>query len=420
MRLRSCGVSAFAVASLTLAFEASSAREITLDEALRRTQDADVRRGALLGENAAREADARQAAARPNPTLSLDVENWGGTGGYGGFGLAELSLEIAQTLELGGKRDSRIQAAASDRELADLLRRAREAEIAVEVRRRFADALALQAKRSIALDLEHFAERSREAVSARVRVGGASPVEARRAGVEAGAARLERARIERELDAAYGALAGGWGAASPDFDRAAGTLEGPAPPAPNADSLLARADVVPAVEFQRVRADRARADESGASAGRVPDLEVSGGVRRFEETDDFSALVSLGVPLPIADRRGAAVEAAQLRTTAADAELEAARREARVQVRALVAQIASAEEEAAALENDLLPEARRARDEAQGAYDQGLFRFTDVLDAERTLADLSMRAVDARLRARIARAELDGITGDAAPEEETP
>ena len=85
---------------------------------------------------------------------------------------------------------------------------------------------------------------------------------------------------------------------------------------------------------------------------------------------------------------------------------------------ALAQEIAAAEYEARTLDAELLPEARLARDEAQAAYTSGLLRVTDVFDAQRTLAELSMRSIDAKVRAFTGRAELARVTGAAAPIEE--
>ena len=66
-----------------------------------------------------READANvdqatnlltQARARPNPSLNLQSENFGGRESYRDFRSAETTFSIDQTLELGGKRSARIQA----------------------------------------------------------------------------------------------------------------------------------------------------------------------------------------------------------------------------------------------------------------------------------------------------------------------
>src|SRR5690349_6667635 len=53
---------------------------------------------------------AEQAAARPNPVLGVEVENFSGSGPYGGLGFAETTASLQQTLELGGKRAARIEA----------------------------------------------------------------------------------------------------------------------------------------------------------------------------------------------------------------------------------------------------------------------------------------------------------------------
>lgn len=52
-----------------------------------------------------------QAAALPNPTLSLEVGNAFGSGSCQGLDLAEQTLQVSQLVELGGKREARIAAA---------------------------------------------------------------------------------------------------------------------------------------------------------------------------------------------------------------------------------------------------------------------------------------------------------------------
>jgi cobalt-zinc-cadmium efflux system outer membrane protein len=235
--------------------------------------------------------------------------------------------------------------------------------------------------------------------------------------VELGTLRLESARLERELATSRRALAATWGASVPDFDEAAGTLTS-SEPAPDAEDLLARVDEFPSVALERARAVHARAEVNAAIASSRSDLALEAGVRRFEETGDYAGLFSVGLPLPIADRKSAAGDAARSREAAAEAHVTAARRDAETAVRTLAFEIASAEEEARTLDATLVPEARLARDESEIAYASGLFRFTDVLNAQHTLADLSMRSIDAKARALELRAELARITGVPAPTEE--
>ena len=55
----------------------------------------------------AAEARALQAGFRPNPQISLDVENIGGSGEFSGTDAMETTLALSQVIEMGGKRPLR-------------------------------------------------------------------------------------------------------------------------------------------------------------------------------------------------------------------------------------------------------------------------------------------------------------------------
>ena len=52
-----------------------------------------------------------QARLRPNPEVSLEVENIAGSGAFSGLSATEYTLSIGQRLELGDKRGTRVRAA---------------------------------------------------------------------------------------------------------------------------------------------------------------------------------------------------------------------------------------------------------------------------------------------------------------------
>ena len=56
------------------------------------------------------EGQALQATARPNPSVGLEVENFGLSGRYGGLSNTQTTLSINQPFELDGKRNARIAA----------------------------------------------------------------------------------------------------------------------------------------------------------------------------------------------------------------------------------------------------------------------------------------------------------------------
>ena len=58
------------------------------------------------------------AGRLPNPELSVTLENVAGDGAYQGDDAAELTIELSQPIELGGKRQLRREAAELGRQLA--------------------------------------------------------------------------------------------------------------------------------------------------------------------------------------------------------------------------------------------------------------------------------------------------------------
>ena len=110
------------IAGLTLAAivtpVAAQERELlTLDEALGRTgvvaepanTELNPRIVGPRAEAEAAQALVGQARLRPNPEISLEVENIAGSGAFSGLSATEYTLAVGQRLELGGKRGTRVR-----------------------------------------------------------------------------------------------------------------------------------------------------------------------------------------------------------------------------------------------------------------------------------------------------------------------
>ena len=86
---------------------------LTLEQAI---EEAEARSPAITAAQAevtANRARLVQAGFRPNPELSVEVENFLGTGEASGFDGAEVTVSVSQRLDLGGRRSSRRAAAAA-------------------------------------------------------------------------------------------------------------------------------------------------------------------------------------------------------------------------------------------------------------------------------------------------------------------
>jgi cobalt-zinc-cadmium efflux system outer membrane protein len=138
----------------------------------------------------AAEGRVEQAGLRPNPEIGADLENF--SGDLEGTNESELSVQLSRRLEIGGKRDARLEVARAERSAAgqDLL--AARLDLVRDVRSDFV--LALAAQRQLGLAEETLAISSEVASAEQKKVEAvALPV------VEATRAQwLSLAEIERE------------------------------------------------------------------------------------------------------------------------------------------------------------------------------------------------------------------------------
>jgi cobalt-zinc-cadmium efflux system outer membrane protein len=363
---------------------------------------------AFTSEIRAAEARALQAGARPNPELSLSVENFSGT--LPGSDASEVTLSLGQLLELGGDRGARIDAALAERSVAARDFEARRAAVLAEVVERYLRALAADQIAALGAEALGTAEEIAESVARRVQAGASSRAELTRAEVEVARARLEVSIAEQDQALSRALLASSWGESSPRFRTLSGGLERSVA-APDLDSLLARVEASPAVSRWdleiRVSEQRLRV----ARAERVPNVDLGGGVRRLTEFDDWTLVAGLTVPLPLFDRNRGGIEEARASVERAGASRDHARTARRLEVIAAHGRIIRDLLRLEALREAVLPGAERALGEIDAGYREGRFGSLDLLDARRTLTTVRRDEIETLLDLHLTATEIERLAG---------
>ncbi len=349
------------------------------------------------------EAETHQASRRRNPRTGVLVENIATEN-------LETSLLISQLVELGGKRGRRVALAQAEYETANWSFESARADVIAITARRFIDALAAQERISVERELVNVAQETAEAVSMRVRAGGASSVEETRAQVALVNARAALASAEHERSVAYRRLASTWVNPKPRFSEVRGDLESTPVPLP-LDTLLARIDRNPDVARWAAEISRRERLHDSVRASRVPDLDLDFGVRRLGASEETGLLIGASIPIPIFDRAQDATTAAELRIRGANEQQAAARAQASAAVAVAHEELAAALDAHQRLQNEVLPQAVNAHEAASSAYRSGLLRFTDVLDVQRMLFETRIRSIDMLIRYHTAAFEIERLTG---------
>ena len=402
-------VAAFAIASTQIVRAAeptvSVPAELTLREALRLALIASPRLQTLGWEIRKAEGRTRQAGARPNPELSFDLENVGGSSSS-----SEATLSVGQLIELGGKRSARVGAARAEEQVVSLDIQTERLALVGEVTTRFIEALSAERSLTLAEDEIRAAEEAATTNAQRVQAGAAHPVERRRAEVELANVRLERAIIQSDAALARSRLSATWGEPEPRFERLVGLFDS-LPPLPNIDSIQVRAAASPVLARWRAERESRQRKLDLERARRVPNLTPSAGIRTLNDGNDRTFVGGLSLPLPLFDRNRGAIDEA----SAALQQAPLAETQARLELRRSLAEshatLRRARAKLDAIRREVLPEAALAFEEMRTGYERGRFTYLDLLEARRTLLRARREELQTLLTAHLAVAELERLVG---------
>jgi cobalt-zinc-cadmium efflux system outer membrane protein len=390
---------------------AAAAEPLTLATAVERTLASNPDLQSHSFRLSAQRARADVAALRPPLELAANVEDALGTGRTHGFDSAETTVALSRVIELGGKRERRVDAATAGAGLIDAERAAAELDVLTEVTRRFIHAAADQEHLELTRRATALATETVDAANARVAAARAPDAELRRARVTLARANVEQEHAEHELLSSRRKLAAMWGDPDLAYESVAADLA--ALPEPGTfETLLAglagNPDFLRFASEARLRDAEIRLAETQARSS----LTVHAGLKRLEATDDTALVFGVTLPLKSGARsRGAIAEATALRG-ATDAEREAHRVRAEAQLFELYQELRHAVTEAQVLRNEMLPEMEAALEGTRYAFERGRYSYLEWVDAQRELTEVQRALIEASANAHLFRAEIERLTGE--------
>lgn len=343
-----------------------------------------------------RRAEARilQSRLAPNPELDVEFENFAGDNAFEGDDALETTVALSQLIELGGKRMKRMRVASLEHDLASWDYEAKRLEVFREVNEAFVAVLVAQERLALAGELVELAAQVAATVGDRVIAGRVLPVEETRVNVALSLSRIELKKAIRNLDAARRALVAAWGGRAPRFIRAQGDLEATGP-IPSYEDLEERIAEHPNLARWAAEMEQRQAVLNLEQANRIPDVTISGGYRRFSETDDNALVMGFSIPLPVFNRNQGTILEAEYALAKAREQQRAAGARVRRSLSEAYRELASAHAEVTLLKDEVLPGAQSAFDDINIGYREGKFGYLEMLDAQRTLFDARAGYFDA-------------------------
>ncbi len=379
---------------------------ITLDEAVKLALQANPEITVIQRAREVESAATLQAAVRPNPTLSAQVEDLRSQ-------YRNSTILISQSLETAGKRGARMVAADINLAMADADIMIAKAEINAKAYAAFYQVLAAQQAQTLAQELLQISTQSKETTAKRVLAGKVSPVEETKAKVAEAGLKMELATANQQLTSSRMRLASLWGNVRSDNAAftAAGELDNINEIA-TLDELVIQLQHSPRLQKATLAITQKQALRDIEKARQTPDVTVSLGAKRNEELGGITqAVIGLSVPIPVFDRNQGNLQGAQARQLQAEGEKVALENQLTKELTDAYSRRQLQIEAAHTYNRDILPGAQSAYEAARKGFEFGKFSFLEVLDAQRTWFQAKTQFIQTLTLARQAQADIQNILG---------
>ena len=384
---------------------ASANESITLDQAIALALQANPDMAVVMRGRELESAQVLQAAARPNPTLSGQVEDLRSQNRIA-------TIAISQQLETAGKRDKRMVAADVSLAMADSDIHITQADISAKTYAAFYQVLAAQQAQTLAIELLSIASQSKDASAKRVLAGKVSPVEETKAKVAEAGLKIELVTANQQLVSAKQRLASLWAKSDSQANyTAVGDLE-TLKTLPALPDLTAQLADSPRLKKASLAIVQKQALSNIELSKQTPDITLSLGARRNEELGGITqAIIGLSIPIPVFDKNQGNLQSARAREFQSIDEKAALENQLKTDLGDAYGRRQLQIETINTYKDDILLGAQSAYDAARKGFEFGKFSFLEVLDAQRTLFQAKTQYIQALALARLAEADIQNIIG---------
>ena len=347
------------------------------------------------------EAEKLQSSLFPNPELEFEYEN---------FDEPEKTLTIGYLIELGGKRNHRMKIANAGLALTTVEFDAARVEVIYETAAAFIDVLVARENLRITNDKEKLADQVYTTARERVLAGRVPPMEQVTAEIKRSNTRLEVQKAKDELIIARTNLSAMWASSSADF-QVAGENFDCIQSIPPFEALTAAMEDSPIIKAKHSEIKVAETSLDLENRNRIPDLFLSGGIKKTEESDDPTYIVGLSLPIPLFDRNQAGVARAVAELDQQAAALSAEKISLFRDLTIAYQTLKTAHQQVCVIKSDILPSAQSVLEAVKEGYREGEFSFLDMLEAQSTLYESHESYVQSLGQYHIAVIDLEKILG---------
>ncbi len=387
---------------------ASSPPSLTLEQAIGLALENNPSVRASSGRIVAAAGRAYQAGLWSNPELEVSAEEWP-VGVGDGLADATQLVGVAQTVPWPGKKRLEARIGTSGVLLSQTDLELRRRELVREVKTAFSQALASEQLEAAAGELVSLASDAAEAAGKRVLAGAAADQEQLRTEVTLEQARTELAGFSGDLAMARETLAALLGLPDLRVAKLDGSLDLVPDSGPLEQNPATWLSKHPAVMAARLTLDRSHLEERRARLEPYPDVRFGIAAGRNGAADASIVQFRISMPLPIIDRSRGRKHEAAANVSVSEAELLGLEQRLMRDWRTARQRVRTAEVQVSSYRDRILPKAGEALRLVRSGFDQGKFGLIDLLDTQRTWAEVRLAYQQRLLELHSAHATLEAL-----------
>jgi len=331
-----------------------------------------------------------QAALSPNPVLNVEAENLLGTNEARGVQGAEITLAFSQLIELGDKRQSRINYATANIKAQAIQYQNTRLALLATTGERYYEALKFQTLLSLNSERHQVVSQALKAIKQRADAGAVSQADVTRMRYALSQVELDKAKLNSEFERARLSLNELWSEQHGYTDLAGNmtTLI----PLKSEQALLNAVNQAPDFAMLQQQYLQQAANLTLQKANGESDINVGAGVSYNQQNNTSSLLFSFSMPLQLSNSNSGNIEAANSQLALLREQQGQLRVQLRQQVRTLYAYYQGKTLQAQLLSGQVIPQAQTLIEQSLKSYQRGQISVLQLLDAQQALFD-SKRAL---------------------------
>jgi cobalt-zinc-cadmium efflux system outer membrane protein len=329
----------------------------------------------------AAEARLKQEGLWDNPTFTAESENF--SGDNPGFSRTENTFWLSQPFLMGGKRSFRTRIALQEREIVRLNYDAQRRYVIQEVEEAVYSILSAQQMIEFAQQAEEIARDVCKVKESKMLNDPYSSEVLLSIELELSEAEINVLSAKKDLNIAKRQLANLLGDSEVYTGECSETLErnyNIPEYAELKNCLLSRN---PEILVHKIRKEQGNNLVKYAKSERIPDVELSLGVRQFNEDDTYSFVGGLSVPIPLFNRNQGGIQEALAKQKRIEVDKNATKNRLILELDEHYRTFQIMEQEIAVLRNRILPKAEEMLEKIMEGYEEKEVPYIGVLEARR-------------------------------------